>query len=319
VSRWANTFFSFSYDSSPPETGSRVVNSRVYLSRGFLTVGNLDRSPFYFTIGQMYPPFGKYSSAILSTPLTKSLGRILARAALFGFYKKGFYGSVYGFRGDRINGSKFVFKQGGVNFGYERPKFSAGIGFVSHMGASQGMQSNGINPIIRAFVMGNFTEMLNQFGGFGDTPQGNFLVHNFPAINFNLNFSLGPFGFIAEYVGGLRPFDPQDVTFNYKGALVRALSLELDVNLKIRNKDFLIGLYFGQTWQALAFNVPQNSVAIVLSTSFWKNTMTGLEFRHDTNYSVQPRLAATGHGLPVPTANVGGTRNIVILQFGAYF
>jgi hypothetical protein len=319
ISTWANSFMAFSFNSSAPETGSRVANSVIFLSRGFLTIGNLAVTPFYFTIGQMYVPFGKYDSALLSTPLTKTLARILARAALLGVYKNGFYAQVYGFRGDRINGSRFLFKQGGLNVGYESNKVNIGAGIVSHMAASQGMQNNGINPIERSFIMGTIRESLTQFGGFAVTPGGDLLAHNFPAADFNMKLALGRFGLSAEYITGFRRFASQDATFNFKGALVRALSLELDINFKIRNTDVLLAFYGGQTWQALAFNVPQNSIAVVVSTSIWKNTMTGLEYRHDTNYRKKELLSATGHKLPVPFANVGGTRDIIILQFGAYF
>ena len=60
MSSWANGLFVLAYDDSAPSTGSCVTNARVYLSRGFLTIGNLDAFPMYFTIGQMYVPFGRY-------------------------------------------------------------------------------------------------------------------------------------------------------------------------------------------------------------------------------------------------------------------
>src|SRR5262249_18268392 len=103
------------------------------------------------------------------------------------------------------------------------------------------------------------------------------------------------------------------------GALPSVFNIEIDWITKIRNVPFLIGFYVGQTWQSLAFSLPANSVAIVVSASIWKNTMMGLEYRHDTNYSRMAPLSVTGHGLPVPGANVGGSRDIVTFQVGAYF
>src|SRR3990167_9219167 len=66
ASRWAQGFLSIDYNSAPPITGSRVTNSQLYLARGFITIGNLNITPFYFTAGQMYVPFGRYYSAMLT-------------------------------------------------------------------------------------------------------------------------------------------------------------------------------------------------------------------------------------------------------------
>ncbi len=38
----------------------------------------------------MYLPYGRYSSNMITAPLTLSLGRINDRAALLGYYKDGF-------------------------------------------------------------------------------------------------------------------------------------------------------------------------------------------------------------------------------------
>jgi len=145
------------------------------------------------------------------------------------------------------------------------------------------------------------------------------LAHGVAGGNIHLEFSTGPVEVISEFISGLERFSTRDATYKNRGALVQALSLEVDFTTKIYDTTLLIGFYFGQTWNALAFNVPQNSVAVILSTSFWKNTMMGLEYRHDTNYSVQCQTCVTGHRLPVPTANVNSHRNLVVLQFGAYF
>ncbi len=44
LSTWANGLIVLDYDDSPSAAGSRVTNARIYLSRGFLTIGNLSGS-----------------------------------------------------------------------------------------------------------------------------------------------------------------------------------------------------------------------------------------------------------------------------------
>ncbi|WP_264770608.1 LbtU family siderophore porin [Coxiella burnetii] len=319
-STWANGLIVLDYDDSPPATGSRVTNARIYLSRGFLTIGNLAVSPLYFTLGQMYVPFGKYGSAMLTTPLTKSLARIEARAAVLGYYHQGFYTSVYGFQGSKTSGSDHVFRQGGLNSGYQNGGFDIGAGYVTNIADSEGMQDNGIPPFVTTFLPENIRrDVLTQFGGFGETPSGNNLQHSVPALNGHMEFSHGPLGVLLEYITAVRSFAPQDVTFNGAGAFIRVMHAEIDFTTHYHNKPILFGFAYGQTWQALAFNLPKNSYSFVISTSIWKNTMAGIEFRYDVNYGRTALASTTGSSLPVPPANIGGHRNMITLQFGAYF
>ena len=77
VNQWVTGLIAFVYDNTPPTDMSprRIDNSRVLLERGFLTIGNLAKFPLYATMGQFYVPFGQYSSAMISDPFTKILGR----------------------------------------------------------------------------------------------------------------------------------------------------------------------------------------------------------------------------------------------------
>ncbi len=320
ISSWADGLIALNYDSSPPSTGSRVTNSRIYLSRGFLTIGNLNYTPLYFTIGQIYAPFGRYSSLMLTTPLTESMARLEVRAALLGFYDNGFYAQAYGFQGNKVSGLDRLLRQGGVNAGYQTTSLDFGAGYVSNIADSQGMQNNGIDPLVVAFVTGNIRQTsLAQFGGFGETPGGEELARSVPALDWHLEYAGKVITLLAEFISATNRFSPTDMTFNNVGAAVKALHTEIDFNTSIHGKPVSFGFVYGQTWQALALNLPKNTYAFVISASIWKNTMMGIEYRHDINYAQTPLNAVTGVQLPVPTANVGGTRNMVTLQFGAYF
>ena len=52
-------------------SGNPINNSRLFLQRAFFTIGNLDTSPIYFSMGQMFVPFGDYTTYQLSNPVTK--------------------------------------------------------------------------------------------------------------------------------------------------------------------------------------------------------------------------------------------------------
>ena len=110
------------------------------------------------------------------------------------------------------------------------------------------------------------------------------------------------------------------MTYGGRGALPAALHTEIDYTWHTGKLPWTLGVAYGQTWEALALNLPKNSYWVLLSTSIWKGTIEGIEYRHDVNYPIQAGNSASGAGgLPVPSANVGGTRNLVTFQIGVYF
>ena len=100
LNRWANGFIGIKYDNTPPAVGPVVSNSRVFVDRAFLTVGNLSCFPVYATLGQTYVPFGTYSSNFIAAPLTQLMFQTKGRALILGYENpngQGIYGQVYGY------------------------------------------------------------------------------------------------------------------------------------------------------------------------------------------------------------------------------
>lgn len=327
ASSWASAFFTFDYDSSPSMTGNREPNGRVFLQRGFLTIGNLDRSPIYFTIGQMYAPFGLYDSWLITTPINESVFRILTRAMLLGFSSHGVYAQAYAFTGDRITNTTSVFNQGGFNLGIDHTfrKFEVdfGGGMVSNVADSQGMQNNGLNTV--GFFNG-FDLPAQVIPALGPVtpvivPNLDNLRKNVPGADVHAEFTFKPFTLIGEYQWATTRFNPMDLTYNNVGAQPQALHTELDFDFHISWLKFkLVGIY-DQSWQAYALNVPKQSYAVALWTSIWKDTAEGIEFRHNTAYpngTVATGGSINGVQVPFPVSN-GRPANIVTAQIGVYF
>lgn len=315
VSSWAAGFMSLMYDDSPPISGfrDRTSNSRIFLRRGFLTIGDLNKNPLYFTIGQMYAPFGRYSSALVTSPLTLTIGRTLTRAAVLGVEKDGFYAQGYLFRGDtNTNGGSYI-NQGGGNVGvkrtYSKGNYDIGAGVISNMADSSGMQETGY---------GNS----NAFQGFGVSTGSETISHRVPALDAHASVGVGNWDIVGEYVGALREFSPLDLTYNNNGAAPKAMDAELIYNFPIKNRPSNIGLMFGESWQALGLNVPKQSYAIVFNTSIWKDTIEALEFRHDINYAQSDTAYgrnANGYSTDPVYLGPNHSRNLVSAQIGVYF
>lgn len=286
--------------------GSKVYNSEVYVSRAFVTVGDLNCVPVYFTIGQMFVPFGRFASNMVTSPLTVQLARTNERAILLGLYKDGLYGSVYAFRGEtRVRASGV--NQGGTNWGYEKSwtggSFNVGAGYIGNLADATGLLVTGNSVGFFGFALNSSTE---------------FLVHNVPAYDVHGEFSFGKLNLFAEYIWADREFDVTNLSFNGRGAKPSASNFELGYNFKIADCPASIAAGYGTTTEAVALGIPKSSFITAFNVSIWKNTIESLEFRHDNNYDSSDFAGGNG-SIPFVAFSKGGSRNTYTAQIGVYF
>jgi outer membrane murein-binding lipoprotein Lpp len=315
-SPWVSGFFSFTYEDGANRTisNSRVLNSNLSLNTAFITFGDFERSSYYSSLGQMFVPFGTYSSVFISAPLTKKLARTKARAWLVGYQgqeESALYTSAYAFSGDTHASATSRVNNGGINFGYRfdmaKPDLNGdiGIGWIGNIADSSSMQYTGAQP---------------QFNGFGGPlPFGNEkMVHRVPAFDVHGKISYREhLDFIAEYVGATSAFSPNDLTFNAHGAKPWAVNTEAAYTFSAFNFPTSVGIGYGQAKEALALGLPERRIGAVINTSFWHNTIQSLEFRHDINYSSS--TVASGSNVPTQTPGLGTYDNVVTLQFDLFF
>ncbi len=305
INQWAMGYLVISYDNNVlkrPYSLDRTNNSRLYLSRGFLTIGKLNASPFYGTIGQIYLPFGSYNSYMITDPFTKTIGRAKQRPILLGFSKNNFHTEVYGFKGDSYTGSGKTVNNWGANIFYKADidKFGAalGAGYIQNIADSDGMQN---------------TYVSSGFKGFGKNEQ---LFHQVPAADINADFSYGPFDLIGDYIGSLRSFDMRDLSFNNKGAKVSALQTELDYKLRVFDKPATLAAGYQQSWEALGLNIPEHAFLFTAGISLLKDTIEKLEYRHDINYKSHDSSNGVS---PASVGNDHRSRDVVTFSMDYYF
>jgi outer membrane murein-binding lipoprotein Lpp len=304
---WVIGFAAFAYDNTPT-SAYRIRNSRIYLDRGFITVGNLNQSPFYGSIGQRYVPFGEYNTFMVSAPLTQVIGRTNARSISFGYQHQGdtgLYTNIYAFKGDsHLSGTNDVINNYGATLGYEltddKNYIDVGVDFIRNIADSQGMQGTTGNTF-KGFAADSADELLNK---------------TVPGIDVHGKFTFSPFTILAEYTGALHAFSPANLSFGNHGAKPRAVNLEGAYNFDLAEMPGSFALGYGRTFDALALNIPQQTYAATFNISIWKNTITSLELRHSINYNTGD--IAAGQGLTV-TAPSNHVANSAIARFGVYF
>lgn len=310
-SEWTLGFMEFNYDSSPPNDSYYTVsNSRVYINKAFITIGNFQKSPVYGTVGQYYVPFGTYSTVMVSDPLTKLITRTKARALLVGYQEQelnGFYGAGYIFRGDSHAASVSKINNGGLNAGYhfEDGKIggNVGAGVIGNIADSGGMQD------------GN---------GFSQYEQ---ITHRVPGYNLRGLFNIGEnWNFIAEYVGASTSFNPNDMSYNGRGAKPSAFDLEAAYSFYLFERPSSVGVAYAKSNEALSLGIPLTRTGVVFNTSVWRNTLQSLELRHDTNYAASDTAngpvgaeTATDTCTASSCSSTGKSDNAVTAQFDYYF
>lgn len=278
INSWASGFMAINYDDSSLSTpATRTSNSNLFVNKAFLTLGNLNQLPVYLTAGQFQVPFGQYSSFMVSSPLTVSVGRTKARALLLGYHPKedkGLYGSLFTFKGDSSTTSNSgKVNQWGANVAYDYVgqglKFTLGTSYINNMADAVGMQSNGLTT---------------GFKGFGESLATETLKDRVPGADVQGKLAMGPVVLLGEYLTATRAFNAADMTYNNQGAKPRAMNFEAAYLFKIADKPSSFALGYGQTNEALALALPKQRYSAVWSYSHWKNTIASLEYRHDIAY-----------------------------------
>lgn len=313
LNQYVEAFTSIAFDSSPPELGGpRVSNSSFDLNLGFVNIGNLDKSPFYFTAGQLYAPYGRYSSSMISSPISLNLARTKTRPFILGYKSQtdtGPYAAGYGFISETTLGHSGV---GGINIGYlfggDDLSGDIGAGMIGSIADSQGMQDNGLSNGAN-------------FGGFSSITNGSERVRKVPGLNFHTNVSFDRYSLTAEWVGASKAFRPQDLSFNGRGAKPQAAQLEAGVTFKTFDKPASIGIGYQWSKETLALNLPEHRFSTVFNISIWKDTVESLEYRHDVDFntSTYANGAAPFGFVNANTYGTGQTADTLIAQIGVYF
>ncbi len=290
-SDWVAGLASIGYDSDPTGDSNSAAKSTLNLNRGFITLGNLDKFPLYFTMGKMYVPFGQYSSAMVTDPSITSMGRILTPTAVLGAYFKGLNMAAFAYSGNKSDNSKFVNQWGGrIGFDMTKDDFNVAVNasYVSNLGDAAGMQE----------------------AGFNQTPQTKDVAAADGAIKLGYKFV----DFTAEYLTAVESFS-NHMTFKGKAARPSAVQGELNFSWEMLNRPFSFGAFYNHTWQALSLNLPKDTFGAVFSTSLFKHTKQAIEYRRDIQY----KATATAPGSTDPITQHGSASNTISLMVGAYF
>ena len=268
VSPWVSGYIALDYDPEKPQQR----DSLVFMNRAFIIIGNLSQFPVYASIGQVYVPFGRYNSMMITAPVTQVLGRTRARAITLGYQQTGsnaLHAEIYGYQGILNNAhTKYNNNEWGADIGYEFTdnhciSGEIGASFISNLADSQGMQS------VTFLHDGNFRHLIPVMGMYG-------------------SLVIKPVAFVAEYISSLKNFEIDDIDFKNKIIYPRPAAFHMETSYTFRKalkRLGSIGMGYGHTSQSLAaLSVPQDRYSVFYSVNIWKDTNFSLEYHYDVNY-----------------------------------
>lgn len=276
--RWVSGYMTFGYNSGSDGEANSVNNSELQLGQGYITIGDLTTAPVYGSAGQMYVPFGRYTSYMVSTPSSKTLGRIQTRAINLGYHSNDSeitpFAAIYGFQGaNEIDGnpaSNNDVESYGSNAGlsFSKGDYSGmlGMSYTSNIAESAGLQGDGTSS------------------GFAETSITENLSKRVPGADVYGQIGYGNYVLLAEFVKATTQFDANDLSYNGQGAQPEALDVEAVYSFEFWRPSY-VALAYGESWQALSLGVPKKNFGATYSIAIWRNTALSFELMHNIGYS----------------------------------
>lgn len=310
--RWVSGFMTFAYNSGSDGEANSVNNSELQLGQGYVTIGDLTTVPVYGSLGQMYVPFGRYSSYMISTPSSKTLGRIQSRAINLGYAATNGditpFAAVYGFQGaNEIDGNTAsnndVESYGGnIGLSFTKGNYSGmlGMSYTSNIAESAGLQGDG-----------------SEGTGFAQSSIAESLSKRVPGADVYGQIGYGDYVLLAEFVKATSQFDANDLSYNGQGAQPQALDVEAVYSFELWHPSYVAAAY-GQSWQSLSLGVPQKNYGVVYSTAIWRNTALSFELMHNIGYSASDTSYLDGTTSMAQNSQ-GESYNTASLRFDLFF
>lgn len=311
INKWMTVFSQFGIDLD------EISNNNFRMIQGFITIGNLDYFPVYLTVGQIFVPFGSFSTGTSDVgSLPRAVGRLYQRALSIGFYPgNGLHvtGAIY--NGKTKNSANNNLDQFAGTVSYSGDLNLLGIPSSVKTGVSY------TNNIADAAATRNIFN------------SGAILSHYVSGFDAFASASVGPLVFRAEYVTALENFSGNDLLQAGKKVKPSSYLLEAEYDLSVFGKPSWVTLHYSELEQAAVSSRIQHQNAVNLGSYIMKNTILSIEYSHRKSYSSSNMLSNyainDGSGLyntidPTALTTInnqtnGRTRNVLIGTLDVFF
>ena len=258
ISEWSSAHVLLLYEEGEED-------DHVTIDEGTITLGNMDKFPFYLSAGKMYVPFGCFETNMISDPLTLEMGETRDTAMQIGFETGYFFGSVYAFNGDiKESGDDDKIDTYGASLGYVQVTDDKSFDLTFHY----------INNIADTDGIGDYLE--DEVGDEIDDFVDGFSVH--------AHVGIGPFTLIGEYLTALDDFKDDEIAFNGGGAEPESWNVELGYTTKLFDRETTFALGYQGTDESVAFGLPEELYIGTISMELFDHTYLAFEYFHAEDY-----------------------------------
>ncbi len=272
---WINSFIDFAYLEPPPTPAGVLGNSNIYLDRVFITIGNLEKSPVYMTIGRRYLPFGQYDSYTITGSLAATLGKTEAGSLLLGYEhpnENGIYSSFYTLKGvNKLFWDSNQATLSGLTMGYQLNssslKINTGLDYIQSITVAQG-----------------FEGIKNK---------------NIPGLDWHTKLEILHFIFLAEYTKSLNRFNLNSLNYYDKGAQPAATNFEMGYRFTLFNKPSTAAISYGKTFEAVGIGLPQKRLSVAYNLLLYSHAIFNLQYLRNFNYP-STAFAMSNNTQPLP-------------------
>ncbi len=213
--------------------------------------------PWFLAGGQLYLPFGRYESNMVSDPLTLDLGENREITAALGFEYASLFGAAYAYRGERLDRHSASLDQWGAEIGYAGKlvgyPLTLAVGYISDIG-----DSDSLYPLV---------EGKDRVGG----------------LALSTLYEAGSWTLIAEYVAATQSFD-ENAGADLAGQSPAAWMLEAAYQFELLDKQAQIALGYQGTREALALELPEARGLVTFNLGIYQYTTLQLEWVLDRDY-----------------------------------
>jgi hypothetical protein len=267
------------------------------LARAFITIGDLNSSDFYLTIGKKQVSFGQYSTSVINVlpEISSELGGITAKSITVGMDSKKYH----------LNARAYVYKPQVKT--KDNRDMEGGIDFVKTIADNNIHSKTGLSLV---------TDLADS-GALSSAIGNNMISQRLPAFNLRETLLLsGNNSLVAEYVSAFSGFSKADILTNHKAVRPGALHIEWNKGVTWLGKPVELALGYNQTYQASAFNLPASRFYGSATISPIRRSALSLEVNDDHNYSTNDVNSIGGKSIK---SQDGKTHLSVYLLAGIYF
>lgn len=242
--------------------GDEANKDKLILDQGLVTVGNLDVSPIYATVGDYYMPFGRYNSYMVSDSLPKLLGGTKAKAISLGWANK-----------DSLNSNFFFMQKNVASNGAVRPDqntpWGASIDFERSINNVKVKTSlSYVNSMANGKLISS--GLCNVSGGACYNTADSKDSHGVDAI---ATLGYGPFEVSADYLTAI-----DDMTLNTTKVKPTANHLEARYLFKTLGKNSDVAVSYGQTKHIADLPLPSKQYGATYSVAINDYITTDVEY-----------------------------------------